>query len=223
MKIRGEKIAITSASGHSKDAYRKLRNLGARVFSAPFVKIEKREFKIPESDAYVFTSIEGVNAVLAKLGRRAFVEKIKKNEIFAIGPQTAEALRKLGLRPRVPKKYHSLHLAKLILASGSRNVIAFRSSRAGREMKDAIKGKIKYREIVAYGINPIKRRVNAGILFVTSATAAKALPKSAALLVSIGPNTSKALKARKLSFIEAKKHTLDGMITALKNTKNVTA
>lgn len=223
MKISGKTIAITSASGHSPEAYRKLRKLGADVLSKPLVKITGRKLTVPEADAYVFTSIEGVRAVLEKLGKDKFSKLIGKRKIFAIGPFTAEAIRKLGLRPYVPKKYHSFYLAKLILKSGAKSAVAFRSSRPGREIKDGLRGKIKYTEIIAYGIEPVKRRVEADVIFVTSATAAKALPKSTALLVSIGPHTSKALKSRRLGHIEAKRHTLDGMITALKRAKNVTA
>jgi len=223
MKIYGKKIAITSAAGHSREAYRRLAKLGARVFSTPLVEIKKREFKIPKSDAYVFTSVEGVNAVVGKLGKKSFLDRFNESKVFAIGPLTGESLRKIGIRPRVPEKFHSSSLAKLILKSGANNIIAFRSSRAGKEMKNALMGKARYREITAYEINPIKRRVDAAIIFVTSATAAKALPKTAAFLVSIGPHTSKALKIRKLRVIEAKRHTLNGMITALKRAKNVTA
>ncbi|MBI5355400.1 MAG: uroporphyrinogen-III synthase [Candidatus Aenigmarchaeota archaeon] len=223
MKIHGEKIAITSAAGHSREAFRKLAKLGARVFSTPLVKIKKREFKIPKSDAYAFTSVEGVNAVLGKLGKRGFLKRFNASRVFAIGPLTGASLRKIGIRPRVPEKYHSSSLAKLVLKSGANNIVAFRSSRAGSEMKGLLRGKVRYREIAAYEINPIKRRIDAAIIFVTSATAAKALPKTAAFMVSIGPHTSEALKTRGMSFIEARRHTLDGMITALKRAKTVTA
>jgi len=93
-----------------------LKALGAEVVEIPFIEIRKprsyvaldRALKqIAEYDWLILTSVNGVEALAARLRKlRIPVERLRNLQIAAIGPATREEIEKLGLKVVVmPPRY----------------------------------------------------------------------------------------------------------------------
>ncbi|BCU68288.1 hypothetical protein HS7_17250 [Sulfolobales archaeon HS-7] len=171
-------------------------------------------------DGVVFFSI---NAVKCFKG----LEKIVSKKVFAIGETTATALKSNRIKAEYPEDFTSSSLARLLLLSDVKSVIAFRSMKANDILKKALTGKIRYREEYNYDVKlnegelekarKILRNCEVDVVVLTSemiASLVKDSLSSCVKVVSIGPVTSRALG--ELSYIEAKRHDITGVDEVLK-------
>jgi uroporphyrinogen-III synthase len=148
-------------------------------------------------DWLVVTSANGAHA-LAHRGVRA-------NRIAAVGPATAEALRRHGLRVD--------HVATVHSQEGLRDELSGRlllaaAEGARRDLLDA--------DFVAlYRTTELAQEVEADVALLMSGSAVRAL-RTRMPVVAIGPQT--AAEARRLGFdvlAVAEAHTVDGLVEAL--------
>ncbi len=128
LPLFSKRVLITRPEGQSDDMARMLRDAGAEPVELPTVRIAPPADPQPLADALnqleqyawvVFTSANGVDAAFAhiaasKRDARAF----GRSKIAAIGPATAAALEKRGLRADVvPSVYRGEAVAEAILAN----------------------------------------------------------------------------------------------------------
>ncbi len=194
-------------------------------------------------DWIVFTSVNGVNAFFGTLGRTgADARSLGNARVCAIGPATAERLERSGIRPDAqPARALTAEIAAALEAAGMTSgdsVLCPRADIAPPDLPDALKAKgAVVEEVIAYrtvpdgsGAAEVQRRIEAGEIdwitftsastvrnffsFVDPAVVSRALVKPA----SIGPVTSAALGEFGLSpAVEAKSHTIGGLLDAMMN------
>lgn len=115
----GHRILVTRARTQAGELSRDLEDLGAEVLEFPTIEIKPPKDLAPldkairELEVYdwlVFTSVNGVEAFLDRLGHHELdVRSVPKDaKIAAIGPATADRIRNVGLRVDVvPKEYRA--------------------------------------------------------------------------------------------------------------------
>lgn len=115
----GRRIVVTRARTQAGDLSRELEALGAEVVEFPTIVIRPPDSFAPldkairELDGYdwlVFTSVNGVEAFVERLGEHGMDLRAVPHgaKIAAIGPATAESLRRAGLRVDViPREYRA--------------------------------------------------------------------------------------------------------------------
>ncbi len=112
----GWRILTTRASKQSGGLTKPLRDLGADVTEVPTIEIKPPSSfetldsglkKIADYDWLILTSVNGVEAMVARLKKLKIpVSKLKHLQIAAIGPATAKAIEDQGLKVAVtPEKY----------------------------------------------------------------------------------------------------------------------
>ena len=125
----GKRVVVTRARAQAGELSGKLEKLGAEAFEFPTIKIQPPEDfgpldkAIRELDVYdwlAFTSVNGVEAFVERLGHHGLDLRSVPREvkIAAIGPATAERIRGLGLRVDVvPREYRAEALLEEISGS----------------------------------------------------------------------------------------------------------
>lgn len=234
--LRGRRIVITRPAEKARRLADRLRSLGAVPIEFPTVRIEPAETgpiddllrALDTFDWVVFTSANGVEAIFARLepaGKDA--RDLARRKVAAIGPVTAQALRRRGIEPAlVPAAY----VAEAILESlgdvrGERFLLP-RADIAREALADGLRRKgavvtevAAYRTVGAGGPPPDLSRADA-VTFTSSSTVRHFLAAGAAVgtakVVCIGPVT--AATARELGLTVdavAAEYTEDGLIRAL--------
>lgn len=125
----GRRVVVTRARKQAGELSQELERLGAGVIEFPTIEIRPPEDYGPLDEAIrgldsfdwlVFTSVNGVDAFLARLAHhgldlRAIPQEAK---IAAIGPATAEKIREIGLRvDLVPREYRAESLLEEMTGS----------------------------------------------------------------------------------------------------------
>ena len=114
----GRRILVTRAREQASEFKEKLEELGAHCIEFPTIAIEPPPSWEPLDDAIsrlssydwvVFTSVNGVRFFMERLLHSGLdVRELKGVRLAAIGPKTAESLRKYGLRlDLVPREYRA--------------------------------------------------------------------------------------------------------------------
>jgi uroporphyrinogen-III synthase len=114
--LAGVRILVGRARHQASGLSAELKKLGAGIIEIPFIEIRRpRSYRpldaalksIAEYDWLVLTSVNGVEAVAARIKRlRISAKNLKHLKIAAIGPATREEIEKLGLRVAVvPQRY----------------------------------------------------------------------------------------------------------------------
>jgi uroporphyrinogen III methyltransferase/synthase len=115
----GRRIVVTRARAQAGDLSRELETLGAEVVEFPTIEIqppgdfEPLDKAIRELGGYdwlVFTSVNGVQAFVTRLGEHGLdLRSVPRDaKIAAIGPATAESLRLAGLNvDAIPGEYRA--------------------------------------------------------------------------------------------------------------------
>ena len=155
----GRRIVVTRARAQAGELSAMLRNLGSEVVEFPTIEIKPpQDFgpldkSILELDSYdwlVFTSVNGVEAFVERLGRHGLDARAvpRGAKIAAIGPATADRLEASGLRVDVvPREYraeslleeisqHSLAGEKVLIprAKVAREILPEKLRQAGAEV-----------------------------------------------------------------------------------------
>ncbi len=115
----GRRVLVTRARAQAGELSRELEALGAEVFEFPTIEIRPPEdfgpldAAIRDLDSFdwlVFTSVNGVEAFLERLGCHGLDLRAipRRAKVAAIGPATAQRVEKAGLRVEVtPEEYRA--------------------------------------------------------------------------------------------------------------------
>jgi len=236
----GRSVVVTRAREQASELRARLTALGAEVLELPAIAIEPVSFTVPDLREFawvVFTSANGVDAFFdrglapAGLDSRA----LAPSRLAAIGPGTAAALARRGLRPDlVPERFVAEALLEAFPdASGRQRVLLARAELARDVLPDGLAAKgyaidvlAVYRTVAATADPAVVERVRAGrvdaITFTSSSTvhnfcdAVGTVSGPLPLVVSIGPVTSRTAAERGLGpDAEADPHTIDGLVDAV--------
>jgi uroporphyrinogen III methyltransferase / synthase len=241
----GRSVVVTRAREQASDLRSRLEMLGAEVLELPTIAIEPLAFALPDLDRIawlVFTSANGVDAffdrglVPAGLDARA----LQGVNLAAIGPATDVALAARGVHADlVPERFVAESLLDAFPAPrpgrASQVVIA-----CGEQARDVLPDGLRargydvetlavYRTVQASPDPSTLARVRAdavdAVTFTSSSTVTNlcdllgTVPDPQPVVVSIGPATSEAARARGLRVdVEADPHTVDGVVDALLDT-----
>lgn len=243
------KVLITRPRAQADDFAEKLLTAGFEPFFFPVIEIQPIENNVALERALeklncyewvVFTSVNAVDVVFDEYS--VFILKENTGAKFAaIGPKTAEALRKYSIEPDfVPEEYVAEAILPGLGDLQGKWVLLPRAEIARQALPEAIAnaGGIAH-EIVVYqtlpaqvdedGLNALKSGVDA-ITFTSASTVENFvaitrqhnldplnLPNNP-LIACIGPITEQAAKeAGFQNFVVAKKYTTDGLIEAIAN------
>lgn len=128
-RLQGVRVLVGRARHQANALSAGLRELGAEVLEVPFIEIRKpRSYKaldsalknLAEYDWLILTSVNGVDALWERL-RKLHIGRnpMRHLRIAAIGPATAQAIERHGLKVNViPKEY----VAESVVASLRRKV-----------------------------------------------------------------------------------------------------
>lgn len=251
--LTGKRIIVSRAKDQAGALVSALRAHGATVTAIPFIEIRKpKSFKpldaalreIIEYDWLILTSVNGVNALFARMAKlKLEVGWIAHLRIAAIGPATRKAIEKHGLDVHVvPKEYVAESVVKalrketegrrvlLVRAKVARDVIPTELGKAGAavevvEAYETIIPRTSRTRLLA----ALKRKSQRPdvITFTSSSTArnfvelvGEKVAYSGLLdgveLASIGPVTTSTLKELGLTpRIKAKEYTIPGLVEAI--------
>ncbi len=236
----GRTVVVTRAREQASTVTRRLEEMGASVIELPTIAVEPLAIDRPRPSEFawiVFTSVNGVTGFFerALAVHDLDVRALAGCRIAAIGPGTADALRRHGVRADLlPERSIAESLLEAFppALSGDRVLIA-RAETARDVLPEGL-------ERLGYGVEilPVYRTVTAtpdprdleavrtgrvdAITFTSASTVDNFcdlvgdLPEPRPLVISIGPVTSDAARARSLSVdVEADPHTIDGLVVAL--------
>jgi uroporphyrinogen III methyltransferase/synthase len=246
--LAGRRILVTRAAEQAGELRDRLEALGAEAIEAPAIRLAPPESfealdgalgELERFDWIVFTSVNGVERFFERLfAKERDLRALGRARLAAIGPATAEALRRRGLRADiVPQDDRAEGLAAelaphvrgsrvlLARAAEARSVLPEELSRAGAEVADVP----VYRTLRADRLPPEARRTLAcgaldAVTFTSPSTVrgllellrAEGLELGRAKVACIGPVTADA--ARELGLrvdIEARPYTLEALVDAL--------
>lgn len=249
--LAGRRIVITRRREQAGELRRALEARGARVIELPTISLapprswrplDEALARIGGYDWIIFTSVNGVERFLARMGKRGLgARALRSARIAAIGPATARALRRRGLRVAlVPDEFRAEGLLTalrgqrwrgqrvlLARAAAAREVLPRELRRRGARV-DVV---AVYRTVVPAGSRKraqslLKNRKADAITFTSSSTVrnfcallGRDRAKRAfggAAIASIGPVTSRTARALGLRVaVEAKTYTVAGLVQAL--------
>jgi len=237
----GRSIVVTRAREQASDLRVALETLGAEVLELPTITVEPLDFALPPLHRYawlVFTSANGVDAFfdrgLAPAGHDT--RALNGVRIAAIGPGTADALERHGVRADlVPERFVAESLLDAFPTPGApgERVLIVRAEQGRDVLPDGLAARghevdvlAVYRTVRARPDAAVLDRVRRGevdvITFTSSSTVENLLavlgtvPDPQPLVVSIGPATSDTARARGLHVdAEADPHTVDGVVAAV--------
>jgi len=241
----GQRILLTRPERQNAPVAHRLRELGAEVLVQPAIEIgpprdwQEVDRVLRALDRYewiVFSSANGVQFFLDRLETlHGDVRRLGRARIAAIGPGTAEALRRYHVRADlVPDAFRAEALAEallkgthgqnflLIRASRGREVLAEQLAAAGKQVEQVV----AYQSTdVAEPAREVLQAMAAGKIdwvTVTSSAIAQSLARlfgetlRRTRLASISPVTSATLAT--LGFpptVEATRYTMDGLVEAI--------
>lgn len=249
--LEGKRILVTRPTEDAGGLNRRLEEMGARCEVLPAIEIrhtrvsasERRKLlgRLPEYDWAIFTSRHGVEA-LAKLAGRS-LRKLAKAKICAVGPRTAEAVRRAGLKPAlVPEESSKEGIARAFrkVPARGKKILVLRSSlgvgdwfaAALRRMGAIVEETVLY-ETVTPKISAA--RVKKALYHLDAATftsgstarsflealARAKMPPARALngtkVVAIGPSTAQALRDGGVKRVHLPRGswTVDGLVDAV--------
>jgi uroporphyrinogen III methyltransferase/synthase len=247
--LSGKRVVIPRAVDQARDTAAALLERGAVPVILPMIEIaappepaqmSRAATEMSRYDWVLFTSSNAVEQLRLELERSgADARAFGSAKVGAVGPKTAEALKRLGIKAdTVAQEFVGEGLAAAVLAEGTpRRVLLLRALSARDALPDALRAQGAQVEIVvAYETRPLQssgaelaQRIEAGsadaILFTSSSTVTSTLealgPDAQRLLSrialgSIGPVTSRALQAAGLTpSVQADVYTVEGLLDAL--------
>ena len=236
--LRNRRIVVTRSRRQAACLVRALERKGATVIAFPTIEIQDPEDKAPlrqaaahagEYDLVIFTSANGV-ARFFNLHPAPI-----RGQVCAIGPATASALRRVGVRPHfVPQRYIAEGvleaLADLPLegrrvliprAAVARDLIPRELERRGAEV-DVVEA---YRTVLPEGSAEAARRLardGADLITFTSPSTvqnfARLIPNGlpGVKVAAIGPITTQAARQAGWNVVvEAPEYTIRGLVKAI--------
>ena len=240
----GRTVVVTRARTQASDLRIRLESLGAEVVEIPAIAVEPIDFALPDLAGYawvVLTSANGVDALfdggILPAGRDA--RAFGPARVAAIGPGTAEALARRGLRADLlPERFVAESLVEAFPAPvrpGTDRVLIARAEAARDVLPEGLAAAGYLVEVLpvyrtvpaavdAAALERVRRGEVDAVTFTSSSTvtnfcdAVGAFTGEQPVVVSIGPVTSATAVERGLRVdAEADPHTIDGVIAALRS------
>ncbi len=247
--LLGRRIVVTRAAEQAAELVDRFESLGAEALAAPTIELEpvddtqalaKALESLESFDWVVFTSSHGVEVFfeqLANLGGDS--RRLGKARVAAIGPATAQALARHGVRADwLPKEFRAEALAaglspqvrgrRVLLprAEGARDLLPISLARAGAEVVDVATYRARPPEALPGRVLELLERGSIDAITFTSSSTVRhfhellgdgATPKTkGAAIACIGPVTAETARALGWSVdVEAGEYTTDGLVTAL--------
>jgi uroporphyrinogen III methyltransferase/synthase len=238
----GRTVVVTRAREQASELVARLTTLGATVLELPAIRFAPVEFVVPDLASYgwiVFTSANGVDAFFDRglAPRDLDARALAAVRIAAIGPGTAAALARRGLRADlVPERFVAESVLDAFPAAATARtdrVLLARAETARDVLPEGLAAMGYAVDVLSvYRTEPapidpeMLERVRAGtvdaITFTSSSTvdnfcdAVGPLAGPQPAVISIGPVTSDTARGRGLQVdVEADPHTIDGVVEAL--------
>ena len=205
------RVIVTRPQGQEEPLASAVRELGHEVVLCPLTRIERLGDGPIELEGYDWLLVTSVNGA-AEIARRG---RGRARNVAAIGPGTAEALRRRGLGVDLVPAVSTQEglLAELPRPAG--RVLFAGAEGARRVLADALGADF----VALYRTIPLQPQPPQGdVVLLASASAARAFAAlgAAAPAVSIGPQTTAAARAAGLTvLVEAERHDLAGLLAAL--------
>ncbi|MBI5877438.1 MAG: uroporphyrinogen-III synthase [Chloroflexi bacterium] len=234
--LDGLRIAITRAAEQCAELSARLRAHGAEPLEWPLIAFAPSDSAAADAEVgtpaqyhwVVFSSANGVRFFCDRPGMGTWPGRV---QVAAVGPQTAAALDRRGIRvDAMPAEYRAAQIAGAIGDVRNLRILIVRPADAPRDLPVSLTNAgadvaeaIVYRTV---GVAPPQTldslRPDAITLASGSAAASlaallagKPLPEST-LIASIGPATTAGARRAGLPVhVEAAEHTLDGLVAAL--------
>jgi len=251
--LAGKRVLVTRARRQAGALSVALRKLGATVIEIPAIEIrpprsirplDRALRALSDFDWLILTSVNGVDALFARMKRRAIsARRLRRMKIAAIGPATRRAMEARGVHVDVmPREYvaeavaHALRrrvrgeCVLLVRAAAARDVIPSELRKAGARV-DVVAA---YQTVTPTRSAARIRKALKGpghkpdyVTFTSSSTARNFVAMvgqnvrqelAGVKLASIGPVTSATLRELGLEVhIEAKTYTIAGLVKAMVN------
>lgn len=234
----GLTVLITRPRDQAPELRKKLADQGAAVISMPAIEIQDlsdyaeldQALAVLSSYHYlVFTSVNGVKAFFERLaagGRDA--RALAGLATACIGPRTAEALKERGVKcDLLPEKFVAESLLEVFPADlAGKKVLLPRALQAREILPEQLRERgaqvdvvSAYETVAAPDAAPVPDHVDLAV-FTSSSTAEHFLARgklpAGCKVACIGPITAATLRERGVQVdIEAKEHTMDGVVAAI--------
>jgi uroporphyrinogen III methyltransferase/synthase len=236
----GRRVVVTRAREQASGLRARLEELGAEVIELPAIAVKPLEFELPDLSAYgwvVLTSANGVDAFFTRglHARGLDTRALAGAKVAAIGPGTAAALERFGVRADlVPERFvaESLLAAFPTPAQPGEKLLLARAEQARDVLPDGLARNGYSVDIVAVyqtvtaEPDPVDlERVRAGAFDAITFTSSSTVDNFRRLvgplngdpiIVSIGPITSESAAAAGFHVtVEAEPHDIDGLVAAV--------
>jgi uroporphyrinogen III methyltransferase / synthase len=201
------KVVVTRAEAQAGPLVERLEALGHEVVRCPLIRVEPLSDDSLDLSGYDWVVVTSPNGA-DELARR--LVGAPPRHFAAIGPATAEALRRHGYEPDLVSRVHTQEGLRDELPPGRTLLAAAEGARQGVIDADFVP---LYRTVELTPPPP-----DGDVALVASASAARGLAATGARLpiVAIGPQTAAAARAAGLDVVaEASRHDLDGLLDAL--------
>ncbi len=240
----GKRVVVTRARAQTSGLARRLTELGAGVIELPAIRIEARldtdevRRAVEQVHTYALICLTSANGVellwqaMREAGRDA--RALANATVAAIGPGTAAALERIGIRPDIiPERFVAESLLEALegVEVEGRPVLVARAAEARDTLPEGLRARGAEVDVVALyetvAEDPDAAALDAArdadyVTFTSSSTVTNLVAAVGngfphdARVVSIGPVTSEAaVKAGLRVDIEADRHDIDGLVEAL--------
>lgn len=240
--LDGVRVLVLRPEHQAGELAGKLEAEGATAVVVPAIRIVPPESwtkadeaitRAPNFDWVVFTSVNGVESIMARMEETGSDVQTLPERVGAIGPGTKRALEAHGVPVEwMPTSYTSVKVAEE-LPDPPASVLLIRADIATKELDEALEARgFEVTRIDAYGtevcntdlVQKALAEVNAVAL--TSASIARSFvqaygdrkPGPEVVICSIGPATSAEIRRHGLVItVEAADHTIPGLVDVLKS------
>jgi uroporphyrinogen III methyltransferase/synthase len=247
--LSGKRVVLPRPVEQARDTASALRERGAAAVVLPMIEIvpppdatrfSRAVAELRRYDWVLFTSSNAVEQLRIELSRLGLdARAFGGASVGVVGPKTAEALERLGIKADVvAQEFVGEGLASALLAEGTPRRVLLLRALVGRDtLPEALRARGSEVDVVAaYETKPLassgaalRERIEQGevdaILFTSSSTVTSTLealgPDGKQLLsrivrASIGPVTSRTLQAAGIEpTVQASVYTVDGVLDAL--------
>jgi uroporphyrinogen-III synthase len=204
------KVIVTRPRSQAGPLVERLEKLGHEVIECPLIEIERTSDDPIDCGGYEWAIVTSPNGA-DEVARRA----VNLPKVAAVGPGTAEQLRRHGIEPDFVPKVSSVDglLAEFPRPAGK--IVYLAAENARRRPIDALRADYVplYRTVLLQPPTP-----DGDVVVLASGSAARAYAWTGATApaVSIGPETSRVAESVGIDVaIEADSHDLDGLVSAV--------
>jgi uroporphyrinogen III methyltransferase/synthase len=244
----GKRVLVTRSREQASALSERLRELGAEPLEYPTIEIappkdmtplDEAIATLPSYDWLILTSANGVRALVDRMSEKGTdIEALRRPKIAAIGPATAQALQRHGLRvDYMPEVYLAEEIAAGIGDVAGQRILLSRVERAPKQLAQALRGKgaavdevTAYRTLAVGAPDELKALLEDEqidiVTFTSSSTVRNLVANlpgptpatvlSRCLVACIGPVTAKTAKRLGIRVdVVAKEHTIPGLVEAI--------